>query len=80
MVETAPALLMIGFAAVVIGIVLLFVASLMGAAGGKSEAAFVGFIGPIPIGFGTSKEIMYVAVALTVALAAITLLLMRYRL
>lgn len=60
-------LIPIGIALILIGFILVFVGTLLQSKG-KTEAAFVGFIGPFPVGFGTSREILYVAVALSILL------------
>jgi len=75
MTEITPALMLIGLSLIVVGIVVLFAAAL--GAKGETEAAVVGFVGPIPIGAGTSKEILYLAVGLTAALTVLFLLISR---
>ena len=51
-------IVLVGIILVVIGIVLLAASLLVGAKDSKLQVkgAFVGFIGPFPIGFGTDKQ------------------------
>jgi len=62
-------LALVGIAAVVIGFILIL-ASVFTAKDTKVEtkAAFVGFIGPFPFGFGSDKQTLYFAIGLTAAL------------
>ncbi len=67
-------LLLIGFALIIIGFVLVFVASMVVPnvvpknSNAQTKAAFVGFIGPFPIGFGTDKQTLYVALAIGIVI------------
>jgi len=54
-------LILVGILVILIGFVLVFIGSLIKAKSSKTEFGFVGFIGPIPVGFGTSKEIIIFA-------------------
>lgn len=60
-------ILALGMLIVIIGIIVIAAGSLMGGKG-KSEFAVGGFIGPIPFGFASSREMLYMAVGLTVIL------------
>jgi uncharacterized membrane protein len=64
-----------GVAFIIIGILLIIIGGLLGMKSGETEArgAFVGFIGPFPIGFGTDKQILYVVLAAGVFLFILTL-------
>ncbi len=66
----------IGIILIFLGILLTFLGVLSSSTQKRTrvEAGFVGFIGPIPIGFATSKEMLYLA--LIISIIAIVLLLM----
>jgi len=61
-----PAILL-GTILIIIGIIIIVFAFLPTT---KVEArgAFVGFIGPIPFGFGTDRQMLYVAIAISAIL------------
>lgn len=68
-----------GIVLIGIGFVLVFVGSFLQAKGeSKVEWGFGGFIGPIPIGFGSSKKMVYFAVALAVVMLILFLLFRRF--
>ncbi len=73
-------ILPIGFALIIIGFILVFVASFVGPNVGpntktQTKAAFVGFIGPFPIGFGTDKQTLYLALAIGIVIFIISILI-----
>ncbi|MFH1408711.1 MAG: DUF131 domain-containing protein [Nanoarchaeota archaeon] len=57
----------IGLGIIVLGVFVMILAVLF-SGGNKADtkAAVVGFIGPIPFGFGNDKAIMFAAIAVTV--------------
>ena len=71
-------LLMLGIILIFIGIFFIIVSNLIGEKG-KTEVkgAVVGFIGPIPFGFGSNKDI--VCFSLTISIIIIALLLIMSR-
>jgi uncharacterized protein (TIGR00304 family) len=70
-------LVYLGVIIILIGFVLIFIGTFLQAKKGKTEAAAVAFIGPIPLIAGTSKEIVYVAIAITLILLVVFLWLNR---
>lgn len=62
-------LLLLGTIVIIIGVVIIALAffTLKGAKV-ETRGAFVGFIGPIPFGVATDKQILYVAIALSAIL------------
>ncbi len=58
----------LGLVLIFLGMLLVIISGLKYAAESKtkSEFAFVGFIGPFPIGFGTSREALFLALVLGV--------------
>lgn len=70
--------LLLGLVFVVIGIVIIAAVTLLGKSGEtRTEVGVGGFIGFLPFGFATSKGMLYLVVALTVAMAAAFLLMGR---
>lgn len=60
-------LILLGAVFVIIGIVVLAFAFLPNTKV-ETKSAVVGFIGPIPFGFGTDKQMLYVAIAISTIL------------
>lgn len=60
----------IGFVLILAGFLLVALSTLKGS-GGKTETAIVGFIGPMPIGFGTGKNALYVGIILLAIMAVL---------
>jgi len=56
----------VGIALIFIGFFLILLSAFLMAK--KTEAAFVGFIGPIPIGVATNKKLLYFASILSLVL------------
>jgi uncharacterized protein (TIGR00304 family) len=75
----ASVFLAVGIALIVVGIlvvvVAIIVASARGARGGKTRAAGVIMIGPIPIIFGTDKKAVKSVLVLALALTIVLLIL-----
>ena len=69
-------LLLAGFALILLGFILVFASSFLNAKDSKiqTKAAFVGFIGPFPIGFGTDKQTLYAALAIGIAMFLVLLI------
>jgi uncharacterized membrane protein len=40
----------------------------------QTKSCFVGFIGPIPIGFGTDKQMLYIALTIGIVIAVLSYL------
>lgn len=57
-------LILAGFALIVLGVLVSAVRSLSGDGGVDAEAGGVVFIGPIPVVFGTSRGIVWIALAI----------------
>lgn len=71
-------LLMLGFAIVIIGVILIMVASLLG--GGSASVGGVIFIGPFPIVFGAgpgAEWLIAISIILSVVMIAIFMLMRR---
>ena len=60
-------LVSLGILAVFIGIILIFLGTILHSKG-KAEFGFVGFIGPFPIGFGSSKEMLYISLIISIVI------------
>ncbi len=60
-------LALLGIALIFIGFIVVVFASFSGTKT-EAKAAFIGFVGPFPFGFGTDKKILYFAVALSLFL------------
>jgi len=69
-------LILMGLVLIFIGFVLVLLSLLYKTKNVKTEFGFIGFIGPIPIAFGTSKEIILLGLILGFAIFLITLVLM----
>lgn len=69
-------LIFIGFALIIIGLILVFASAFLGAKDSKTQtkAAFVGFIGPLPFGFGSDKQILYFALAIGIVMFILVLI------
>jgi len=67
-------LVVIGFAVVFIGIILIVIGSLLGAKDSKVNFGVGGFIGPIPWGFANSKEMLYLVIGISVVMFILFLL------
>ena len=69
-------LVLVGFAVVFIGIIIIVIASLLGAkeSGTKVNVGIGGFIGIIPFGFANSKEMLYLTIAITLAVFVVFVL------
>lgn len=61
-------IIFIGFVVVITGLILLTLKSK-----GKTEYGFGGFIGPIPFGFATRKEFLYLIIGLSIVLIIVFL-------
>ncbi|MBU5536960.1 MAG: DUF131 domain-containing protein [Candidatus Aenigmatarchaeota archaeon] len=71
-------LIPIGFIVVLIGIILIIIGGIVSATKkDKVGFAFGGFIGPIPFGFATRKELLYLIIAISIILAIVFLILAR---
>jgi len=70
-------LVALGIAAIFIGIVLVFIGSLIGEKKSNVQVGVGGFIGPIPVGLATSREALYLVVAIMVAMLLYLLVLSR---
>lgn len=66
----ANALTFVAIGIIILGLVLLAFSLLPAAKEGKvqTKVAAVGFIGPFPIGFGNDKKLLYVALAIGLAI------------
>ena len=67
-------LVLIGIVLIFIGILAIFLGSFAGKEG-KVEWGIGGFIGPVPVGFASSKPMMYIIIALLAILALLHILL-----
>ncbi|MEM5802588.1 MAG: DUF131 domain-containing protein [Candidatus Aenigmatarchaeota archaeon] len=70
-------LIPIGFIVVLIGIILIIGGIVSATKKDKVGFAFGGFIGPIPFGFATRKELLYLIIAISIILAIVFLILAR---
>jgi len=71
----------IGIALIFLGIFLIFVGipiSQISEKKTKVEAGFIAFIGPIPIGFATSKEILYISLIISLALLILLVIYLKF--
>ena len=57
-------LILAGFVLIVVGVLVSVVRSLSGEGGFDAEAGGVVFIGPIPVVFGTSRGVVWIALAI----------------
>lgn len=75
----AEQLIGIGIIVIVIGFILIITGSLLAASKGKSRSNFaiVGFLGPLPFGAASDRNLLYLAIAITVVLFVLFLLLGR---
>lgn len=73
----AENLIAIGFVVVLIGFILIILGSILQTTKGKTEGGFIAFIGPIPIGWATSKNIFYILVILSLVVLIIFFILNR---
>jgi uncharacterized protein (TIGR00304 family) len=73
---TIENLIPLGILVIIIGFILVIIGALSQTRKGKSEFAFVGFIGPIPIGFGSNKNILILTTVVALILFLIIIFLM----
>jgi uncharacterized membrane protein len=73
----ANALLLLGIIFIAIGIAFVAVVAFLGKGVARTEGAVVGFIGPFPIGFATSKAMLFMALGISITLVLAFLLLGR---
>ena len=66
-----PKIISIGFFAIVIGLILIVVGSLVDAQENRAGVAVGGFIGPIPFGFATNPVLFMAILAVTVIIAIV---------
>ena len=76
-VPNGTLLILAGFALVFAGVVVSVARSLLGKGDVEAEAGGVVFIGPIPVVFGTSKGVVWIALA--IALLMLVFLFVFYR-
>jgi len=69
--------LFLGMAFLIIGILIIMAAAFLGKGEAKTEAGVGGFIGFLPFGFATSKGMLYLVIALSLAALAVFLALNR---
>ena len=74
----AEHIIAIGILLIIIGIVAVIAGAALSGKDTKAEYAVVGFIGPLPFGFGSSEKMLYVAIAVTAVVIALFLFL-RFR-
>ena len=67
---------MLGIVTIFVGFLLILIGALLQAKS-RAEFAFVGFIGPFPIGFGTSKKILFLSLAISLMVLFLFILLAR---
>ncbi len=69
----------LGLLLVLVGFFLIFLSAvkMVGDSKVRGEFAFVGFIGPVPIGFGTSKNTLIFATVIAVFMLMLFILLVR---
>jgi len=65
----------IGILTISIGFILVIVGAIFQASKAKTEVGIVGFVGPVPIGFGTSKNVLYLTIALSLIVLVIFLII-----
>ncbi len=73
-------MVLLGFALVFVGIIVIMLGSVLGAkgkSGGSSGFAVGGFIGPIPFGWATDKPLLYAVIALSVIMFLIFMVMGR---
>lgn len=70
-------LVTIGILVILIGFVLVLVGTVFQPTKTKAGGGFIAFIGPIPIGWATSKNVFYILVALSLFALIIFLLINR---
>ena len=58
----------VGITLIIIGFLLLIISLLFNTSAGRTRFAFVGFIGPFPIGFSNDKKLLLITVLLTLIL------------
>ncbi len=71
-------LVTIGMVVIFIGVAIVIIGSLLGAGGdgkGGAKIAVGGFIGPIPFGFANDRPLLYVVMAVAVAMFILSILL-----
>jgi len=65
----------IGILVIFLGFVLIFIGAFLQGSKTKTEAGFVTFIGPIPIGFVSSKNMFYITILISIIVSIIILIL-----
>jgi len=73
--STSENLVLLGIVTIFVGFLLILIGVLLQAK--RAEFAFVGFIGPFPIGFGTSKKILFLSLAISLMVLFLFILLAR---
>jgi len=68
-------ILLLGIALILIGFFLVLLSALLSLKAGKAEVAVGGFIGPIPFGFATSKNMLIAVMLLSLFTFLATLLI-----
>jgi uncharacterized membrane protein len=66
-----------GFILIILGIVLIAASSLSGSGKTEGKVAVVGFIGPIPIGFGNDQRLVQIAIIIGIVIFVLLLLIGR---
>lgn len=69
-------LFLIGIGLIFLGIFITIISSLLSGSG-KVEYGFGGFIGPIPFGWATNKNMLYAIIAITLIMFILTLFLLK---
>jgi len=70
-------LILAGFALIFAGVVVSVAGSLLGEGNAEAEAGGVVFIGPIPVVFGTSRGVVWIALAIAVLMLVFFLVFYR---
>lgn len=70
-------LITFGILVILLGFMLVIIGSVLQSTKAKTEGGFIAFIGPIPIGWASSKNIFYVLVILSLFVLMIFLILNR---
>jgi len=66
-------LIFIGILVILIGFIITIIGTFLQAKG-KAEIGFIGFIGPFPIGFGTSEKILFITIILSLIILLVIFL------
>lgn len=70
-------LIVLGILLVVVGLIVLFIGSIVGAEKTQVKVGVGGFIGPIPFGFANDPRILWAAITLTFVLLLLFLFFFR---